>query len=101
MNSDNYWTTMHSILDGVSEIRERVARIEGALPSLATREQVSEIFDAKISQHSTACRASRSSKTSIIPKPTDWNPAVKAVSKVLLALAGLIAAATAAWFAAR
>ena len=100
MNSENYWNTLLRINDGVSDVRERLGRIEGALPNLATRDEVSQVFDAKISTHFQQCKA-RSSKTSIIPKPTDWSPVVKAVSKVLLALAGLIAAATAAWFAAR
>ena len=97
MNSENLWPALSRIQDGIGSLREQVGRMEGTIASLASRDEVSQIFDSKISAHSQQCQKRRSSH-SIIPRPTDWTPVAKGLGKLLLALAGLIAAAAAVWF---
>lgn len=98
MNSENLWPALSRIQDGIGSLREQVGRMEGTISSLASRDEVSQIFDSKISRHSQQCQKRRSKPPSIIPRPTDWTPVAKGLGKLLLALAGLVAAAAAVWF---
>lgn len=102
MQSEDVWKTLIGIEKGVGEIKGQVGRIEGTLPSLATREEVSQV----IALHTSQCRKDRRDSSSIIPrphrepgKPTDYTPVVVGVAKVLGALAALLTAAAGAWFA--
>ena len=97
MDSEKGWEILLGIQRGIGEIQGQIGRIEGMLPSLAKREEISQA----VSLHTADCPSRRKRKTvSLMPVPVskiDWGPVIKGLGKVLGALATLIGAAAAGY----